>query len=79
MKNENETHKAESNQEALQEEAREKLLKKENQKNKEDKLKRHEQSMEDSQGESSFSGGSNNSPGNVDRGRRHSNMSQRNF
>lgn len=75
----NKTKDLDKNQEALKDAAREKFLKEEAEKHQNEKLKRHEQSMEDSQGEPSFSGGSNNSPGNVDRSRRHSNMSQRNF
>lgn len=42
-------------------------------------IKRTEQSMKDSQGISDFSGSSYNGPGNVDREKTNSNMSQRNF
>lgn len=42
-------------------------------------LSRKNQSMLDSQGVSDFSGSGYNGPGNVDREKRNSNMSQRNF
>jgi hypothetical protein len=38
-----------------------------------------QQSLSSSQGQSDFSGSSYNGPGNVDREKRNSNMSQRNF
>lgn len=38
-----------------------------------------QQSMKNSQGKSDFSGSSYNGPGNVDREKRNSNMSQRNY
>ena len=44
-----------------------------------DFIKSKNQSMKDSQGVSDFSGSSYNGPGNVDREKRNSNMSQRNF
>lgn len=44
-----------------------------------DFIDRKKQSMQDSQGTSDFSGSGYNGPGNVDREKRNSNMSQRNF
>lgn len=47
--------------------------------NLEESINRTEQSMKDSQGISDFSGSSYNGPGNVDKEKTNSNMSQRNF
>ena len=44
-----------------------------------DFIKSKNQSMKDSQGVSDFSGSAYNGPGNVDKEKRNSNMSQRNF
>ncbi|MBA2405381.1 MAG: hypothetical protein H0V66_11465, partial [Bdellovibrionales bacterium] len=44
-----------------------------------DFIDRKNQSMQDSQGKSDFSGSGYNGPGNVDREKRNSNMGQRNF
>jgi hypothetical protein len=43
------------------------------------KMAARKQSRKDSQGKSDFSGSSYNGPGNVDREKRNSNMSQRNY
>lgn len=48
-------------------------------KNSKELLARNSQSMKDSQGVSDFSGSGYNGPGNVDREKTNSNMSQRNF
>lgn len=48
-------------------------------KNSKELLARKNQSMNDSQGVSDFSGSGYNGPGNVDREKTNSNMSQRNF
>ncbi len=42
-------------------------------------IDRKQQSMQDSQGKSNFSGSSYNGPGNVDHEKTNSNMGQRNF
>lgn len=76
---ENDKQKLEDIKEAMAEETREKFFKEAEKKRKKEKIRSHEQSLEDSQGEPKFSGSSSNAPGNVDHSKRHSNMDQRNF
>lgn len=66
---------------AARENLQKNFLKKENSLKNEsnDFMKKKNQSMSDSQGVSDFSGSGYNGPGNVDREKVNSNMSQRNF